>query len=83
MKKVIILRKVRVIMKTFAPTFFDYFSLCLSKKKMCDNEAVVCSHFSEAVVRTYSSKKVFLKISQILQENTCVFRTDSKTGVFL
>ena len=44
-----------------------------------------------AVVRRYSSKYVFLKISQISQENTCVgvwrpealLRRDPNTGVFL
>ena len=37
---------------------------------------------SEAVVRRCSIKKVFFKISQILQENTCA-KKDSGTGVFL
>ena len=41
------------------------------QKKTCDNE----SHkkgTTEAVVRRYSSKYLFLKILQISQENTCV-----------
>ena len=59
-KKVIILRKVQWTMKTFAPPFFNHFSLSLNKKKMCGSE----SHEKEtleAVVHRHSSKKVFLK----------------------
>ena len=33
MKKVIILRKIQVTMKTFAPPFFNHFSLSLNRKK--------------------------------------------------
>ena len=39
MKKVIILRKIQVAMKTFAPPFFNHFSLSLNRKKTCDNES--------------------------------------------
>ena len=38
MKKGIILRKIQVKMKTFAPRFFNYFCLSLNKKKTCGNE---------------------------------------------
>ena len=33
MKRLIILRKMQVTMKTFAPPFFNYFSLSLNRKK--------------------------------------------------
>ena len=33
MKKVIILKKIQVKMKTFAPPFFNHFSLSLKRKK--------------------------------------------------
>ena len=33
MKKVTILRKIHVTMKTFAPFFFNYFSLSLNREK--------------------------------------------------
>ena len=33
MKKVIILRKIQVTVKAFAPPFFNHFSLSLNKKK--------------------------------------------------
>ena len=33
MKKVIILKKIQVTLKTFAPTFFSHFSLSLNRKK--------------------------------------------------
>ena len=39
MKKVIILRKIQKTMKTFAPLFFNHFSLSLSSKKTCGNES--------------------------------------------
>ena len=39
MKKVIILRKIQVTMKTFAPPFFIHFSLSLNRKKACGNES--------------------------------------------
>ena len=38
MKKVIILKKIQVKMKTFAPPFFNHFSLSL-KRKTCGNES--------------------------------------------
>ena len=42
---------------------------------------------SEAVVRRRSSRELFLKISQILKENTCVqislLKRDSNTVIFL
>ena len=39
MKKAIVLRKIQVTMKAFAPPYFNYFSLSLNRKKMCDNES--------------------------------------------
>ena len=33
MKKLIILKKIHMTMKTFAPPFFNHFSLSLNKKK--------------------------------------------------
>ena len=39
MKKLIILKKIRVTIKTFAPPFFNHFSLNLNRKKTCDNES--------------------------------------------
>ena len=41
-KKVIILRKINVTMKSFAPPFFNHFSLSLNKK-----QRVVMSHEKE------------------------------------
>ena len=55
MKKVIILRKIQATMKTFAPSFFNYFSLGLKRKKACGNESHE-KETTEAVVRRYSSK---------------------------
>ena len=58
-------------MKAFAPPFFNHFSLSLDRKKT----RVYKSHekeATEAVVRRYSSKYVFLKNLQISHENTCV-----------
>ena len=40
-------------------------------------------HMTEAVARSCSVKKVFLKISQNSQENTCARVSDCGTGVFL
>ena len=37
-KKVIILRKMQVMMKTWAPPFFNNFSLSLNRKKNCGSE---------------------------------------------
>ena len=39
MKEVIILRKIQVTMKTFAPPFFIHFSLSLNRKKARGNES--------------------------------------------
>ena len=39
MKKIIILRKIHVTMKSFAPPFFNYFNLRLNRKKKCGNES--------------------------------------------
>ena len=74
MKKVIILRKVRVIMKTFAPTFFDYFSLCLSKKKICDNEAVVCSQSFLRSSRShiFFKKGVLKNFANLTGKHVCI-----------
>ena len=47
---------------------------------------LVTDSFTEVVVRNCSIKKMFLKISQNLQENTCArdsFLRVSGTGVFL
>ena len=44
MKKVIILKKIHVTMKSFAPPFSNHFSLTLNRKKTCGNE----SHEKEA-----------------------------------
>ena len=41
--------------------------------KLTINKFIKLTHFwSEAVIRRYSSKQVFLKFSHISQENTCV-----------
>ena len=74
MKKVIILRKVRVIMKTFAPTFFDYFSLSLSKKKICDNEAVVCSQSFLRSSRShiFFKKGVLKNFANLTGKHVCI-----------
>ena len=37
-KNVIILRKIQVTMKAFAPPFFSHFSLSLNRKRTCCNE---------------------------------------------
>ena len=34
MKKVIILKKIQVTLKSFAPPFFNYFSLSINRKKL-------------------------------------------------
>ena len=39
MQKVIILRKIHVVIKYFAPQFFNHFSLSLNRKKTCCNES--------------------------------------------
>ena len=39
MKEVIILKKLKVAMKTFAPPFFKHFSLSVNRKKKCGNES--------------------------------------------
>ena len=56
MKKVIILRKIQVSMKTFAPPVFIYFSLHLNRKtgkqeKTCVNESLDKEN-TEGVVRS-------------------------------
>ena len=84
MKKVIILRKGQVAMKTFAPPFFNHFSLSLSRKKNCGNEVVVCSQcFLRSSCLQIFFKRGVLKNSQISQENTRVLRRDPSTGIFL
>ena len=40
---------------TFAPPFFDHFSLSLNRKKTCGNESHE-KETTEAIVRRYSSK---------------------------
>ena len=74
MKKVIILRKVRVIMKTFAPTFFNYFSLSLSKKKICDNEAVVCSQsfLRSSRSHVFFKKGVLKNFANLTGKHVCI-----------
>ena len=39
MKKVVILRKIKVTMKSFAPSFSNRISLSLNRNKMCGNES--------------------------------------------
>ena len=39
MNKVIILKKIQVTMKTFAPPFINHFSFRLNRKKTCGNES--------------------------------------------
>ena len=39
MKKVIILKKIQVTMKSFISSFFSHFSLSLSRNKTCGNES--------------------------------------------
>ena len=52
MKKVIILRKIHVKIKSFAPSFFSHFSLSLYRKKTCGNAShekeIKCIHASAA-----------------------------------
>ena len=61
-KKVIILRKVQGTMKTSAPPFFNHFSWSLNRKSNCViKQSLAVNSFSEAVVRRYYLKKVFLK----------------------
>ena len=55
MKKVIILRKIQLTINTFAPPFFNHFSLNLNRKKVCGNESHE-KETTEAVVHRYSSK---------------------------
>ena len=40
MKKVVILKKIQVTMKTFVSPFFDHFSLSLSRKKRMATRAM-------------------------------------------
>ena len=69
-KKVIILRKMQTTRRTLAPPFFDYFSLSLNSKKLVVMRAMRKKLQKQSVVSRYSSKWVFLKISQISQEST-------------
>ena len=39
MRRVIILKKIQVKMKTFIPPFFNHFSLSLNIKKACGNDS--------------------------------------------
>ena len=68
-KKVIILRKIQATKRTFAPPFFNYFSLSLNSKKRMVMRVMRKKLEKHSAVRRYSSKEVFLKISQISQEN--------------
>ena len=57
--------------EVFHSTILQKFYFEPEQKKTCDNE----SHdkeTTEAVVRRYSSKQVFLNTSQISHENTCI-----------
>ena len=55
----------------FRSTILQPFQLDPEQEKTCVNESPE-KETTEAVVRRYSSKEVFLKISQISQENTYV-----------
>ena len=63
-----------MIMKTFAPTFFDYFSLSLSKKKICDNEAVVCSQSFLRSSRShiFFKKGVLKNFANLTGKHVCI-----------
>ena len=58
MKKVTILKKIQVTMKTFALTFFNHFSLSLNRKKTCGNK----SHEKETKNTRYASAADLLHI---------------------
>ena len=72
MKRANILGEIEVTTESFAPPFFNHFSLSLYRKETYGNESHE-KETTEAVVRRYSSKWVFVKLSQIPQENTRCF----------
>ena len=74
MKKVIILRKGQVAMKTFAPPFFNHFSLSLSRKKNCGNEVVVCSQcfLRSSCLQIFFKRGVLKNFANFTGKHACI-----------
>ena len=70
MRKVIILRKAHVTIKSFAPPFFNHFSLSLNRKKACGNE----SHEKETKdIHDSAADLLHIRIGNQIQSMQCLF----------